>query len=412
MARTSKAELSAVATAATEAQLPADFPDLLDSGSLALLREALSIDDETETTVHVYRVNPETKMDAKIWDGDADAFNLAGLAKVFGSGQYRVKVYVRNPDGYKPLRYNRIQEWELSPEDESRVSAARWAAKNPSAVPPPKADVNTGEIIERMMLGFQQTVGQMLTALQPAAQPNPMEQMKQLAEVMRIMAPPPQSATVAPDPFTQLTGMLGMMEKLKTITKSDIPDGASASETLMLRAAEAFMPALANGLTKAPAPVNGAQPAPAALPAPAPSPTSDQPALTEEQELMKATEALKLMKFKAALVVANKNAARGVPAAEYAEEIYDLFDEEDIVNIATEPQWFEIMVQVAPGCAAHREWYAALRARLIALALEDGLLEQGADGALTAAGEAGITGSTSTGESLGTSGADSGTAAK
>lgn len=360
-------------------ELPASFPEMVDTESLSVLREALDISDEAETSVHVYLFDEESKIDSKIWDGDADAFNLGNLAKVFGSGKYRVKIYARNADGYKPMRYNRIIAWTLSPEDEAKVQAAKLAAKNP-VLPAPGARDNGDmrETVKDMMAGFQASIAQILAANQKPAV-DPIAQLTALAGLMKNMMPAPAAA--APD----LSTLLGMLKTLKDITGSGEPSEASATERLMLKAADAFLPAVAQGLTKQPAPAAAESTQPvAALPAP----DAQTEPETEEDE-MKVMERLKIAMFQQQLKAANKAAARGVLPGDYADSMYDNFEEDDLHKLSTEPQWFALLCEVEPGCKAHEAWYAAMRDTVLEYAAEDGVLVRDAAGNLTLPPESG-----------------------
>lgn len=360
-------------------ELPASFPEMVDAESMSVLREALDISDEAETTVHVYLFDEESKIDSKIWDGDADAFNLGNLAKVFGSGKYRVKIYARNAEGYKPMRYNRIIAWTLSPEDEARVQAAKLAARNP--VLPAAGGGGNGDVREmmrEMMAGFQASIAQIMAANKPAPPVDTLGQFTQFAALMKTMMPAPVAAQ--PD----LLSMLGILEKVKAVAGPSEASGLSASEQLLVEAGKVFMPALAAGMVKQqagdPAPVRQSV---AALPAPGATETP----LSEEDEQVKVLEQLKVKAFQFQLKAANKAAARGVLPADYADSMYDNFEEDDLHKLATMPNWFELLCELEPGCKDHAKWYAAMRDTVLEYAVEDGVLARDAAGNLTLAPE-------------------------
>lgn len=367
-------------------ELPADFQYVIDSESLAAMREALGITDEADTTVHVYRIDSDTKVEAKIWDGDAGSFNLTSLAQTFGSGQYRVKVYARNETGQKPCRYNRVQAMELSADDESRVQRAKYAARHPELnanSPAHHNGVDMHETISAMMAGFQATVAQMITAMKPAAPVDSLAQLQQMAAVMKTLMPAAAAPTSGPDAMTQFSTMLGMMKSIKEIAGNDVPAEASASERLLLKAADAFMPAVAAGLNRqaSPAPAADAS-AESERPAlAAPVAASDE--LSEDEQMKSIKEQARIALFQLMLQGANKAAARGVSAAEYADKIYDDFEESDIHTLALKSNWFALMCEAVPGCKVHEAWYQAVRAEIVRMALEDELLARDAAGNLT-----------------------------
>jgi len=380
--------------AVDEIVIPQEMADILDAESAKnALRDKMGIDSDIEATVHVYMNDPETKLDYKIWQGDADSYSLETLAKVFGSGVYRVKVYARNTEGYKPLMFNFLQPWKLSPEQEMKVAAAKEAAKSPPAALAQNS-TDMRDMMREMMNGFQATLS---TALQ-RPQVDPFSQMEKLAGMMKALQPAP-AATVAPGP--DLPALLGMLKTLKDITGSGVPEGASTSEALLLKAADALMPALAEGMKKQ----QTMQPAQNAEVLPI------NAALDDEGQQMELMQRMKILAFQMQLKAANKAAARGVNPGEYAETIYDAFDEDDIEGFALNANWFELICQAESGCSAHNAWYNDVRNKIINMALEDGILERGADGGLTVAADSGT--SEETGEIVdGIVGSNTQTAAK
>lgn len=385
----------AVSAPAADDTPVAEYADFIDTESLSPALEAikaeLGIEGDVDCSIHVSLLDADGEgNEAKVWQGNETDYNLEAIARKFGSGRYRIMGYVKRPDGSRPRAFNRVQGWMLSPEDQAKVNRAREAAKNP----PPEQNAQPGAsdtrgLIREMMLGMQETLA---AAMKPQA--NPLEQMQQLAAVMKTLMPATTAAPVA-DPFTQLAGLLGIMEKLKGVTGGNVPDGASASETLLLEAARTVLPALASGLQKqtqhAP-PVQTEQPAQEerkALPAP-----SAEQALTEEDE-MEIMKRARLAMFQVQLNAANRAAARGAIAVEYAETIYDVFDDSDIENFALDPNWFALLCEALPACKAHEAWYAQVRDKIVAMAIEDGILQRDAAGALTLAGESGTTGQSS-----------------
>lgn len=353
--------------------IPDDAGEIIDPASLmpALqsIKASLNISGDMPVSVYVYKVNHDGEgNDFRVYESDdPEAFVLKNIARRFGSGSYRVRVYVTDNEGMKTMRVNSIQHVLLDPDDESKALAAREAAKNP---PPPGA-AHGGEmrdVVAQMMAGFQASIVQIMGAREAA--PDPFALMERMAGIMKAMAPAP----VAPAP--DLQSMLGTLKTLKDLTGGGAPEGASASEQLLLKAADALMPAIAAGVAKGQPP---AAPAGAALPAPGPD---AGPQLSPEDED-------RLMMLQLQLRMANRAAARGADPAEYANDIYDAFDDEDIQGTALNPEWFTIMCNAVPGCAEHREWYEKARAALIEMAIEDNLLARAADGALTLPADSG-----------------------
>lgn len=375
MARLTKAQQKALADAEAKAQ--EEYADIVDAASLEpalqALRSKFNLGDGEldDVSVYVYLCNAdESGNDFRVWESDdPDAYNLKSIARKFGSGRYRLRVYAGNGQGSKPCIINRVQGILLSPDEDAAVTAAKAVAKNPVSAP-----VNNGAdmlgAIDRMMSGFQTA----LTAALARPQIDPLAQMTQLAGLLKSLQP----ATPA-NPMADLPGLLQTLKTLKDITAGDASGETSATERLMLKAADAFLPAVAQGMQKQNAPAADAPTA--ALPAPV------EP-LTEEQEAMKLMEQMKIKAFQLQLMAANKAAARGVQPAAYAETIYDAFDDADVQSLII-PDWFEQMCAAVPACAQHAEWYRQLRAALVTYAVEDDLLAQDADGNLTLPVESG-----------------------
>ncbi len=357
--------------------MPEDVGEIIDPASLlpALqsIKASLNISGDMPVSVYVYKVNHDGEgNDFRVYESDdPEAFMLKNIAKRFGSGSYRVRVYCTDNDGMKTMRVNSIQHVLLDPEDESKAVAAREAAKNP---PAPRAESGSdfAALAEIMRGGFHS-----LAAMQQVTPPDPLVMLQRLGEVMRSITPPAPAALA--NPLDNLKSTLELIAMLKGAAGAD---GASASEQLLLKAADALMPALAAGMTKQNAPAAG--PADAiespALPAPA------GPQLSPEEEE-------KIMKLQFQLMLSNRAAARGVDPVKYAETIYDAFDDEDIQGTALNPDWFKIMCEANPECAAYAEWYAKARGAIIAMAIEDDLLVYNTEGLLTLPVESGTTAS-------------------
>lgn len=379
-----KAQREALAEA--EAQAAQQFADIVDRDTLGPVLESLKaqlgIEGDIDATIHVYKMDVDGQNnDFKIWQSDdPDTYNLETLAHKFGSGRYRIRVYAKNADGGKPLVMNKVQAWLLSPEDEAKVQAAKYAAANPQSAPPAH-NGEMRELIAGMMAGFQ-NLGALIAN---QGKVNPLAQMKEMAEVMKMIMPAPVVA--APDATTQLASMLGMMKNIKDIAGDGGGDNMSASDRLLMKAADSFMPALASGLqkqTQTP-PAENAAPTQPALPAPDNALGAASAELDEEAESMRIKQQAKMALFTLMLSAANKAAARNTSPAAYADKIYDDFDESDVQTIALAPNWFAMMCEAQPGCKAHEAWYNEVRAAIINIAVEDGLLLRDAAGNLTVA---------------------------
>jgi hypothetical protein len=345
--------------------------DIVDAQGLApelsKLRAKFEVDGgELEVSVYVYLCNADGQgNDFRVWESnDPDTYDLKSIARSFGSGRYRLRVYAGASDSTKPCVINRVQGVLLTPAEDAKIAAAKEAIKNPQVAP-----VHNGtemrELMREMMDGFQQTVAKLIPA-QPAVV-DPLAQFEKMASVMKSMMP------TAPAPSEPgLEKFLGMMKTFKELTGGE---GASASEALMMKAADAFMPAIAEGLK--------AKPSPAAAAPGAPGPAQIATELSEEEQMFNLKQQTKLIMFQLQLKAANKAAARGIAADAYAITIYDAFEEDDIQGIALSSNWFDLMCQTVPDCKANEAWFFNVRTALIELAVEDGILLRDAAGALT-----------------------------
>jgi hypothetical protein len=258
------------------------------------------------------------------------------------------------------LQYNRVQGWQLSPDDEAKVQAARARALRPAAEAV-AGGADMREIVSTMMAGFQSTVAQLLETRQP---PDPFAQAEKLAGLVRTLMP--AAAPAAPD-FMTVLGMVKAFNDATGAGKAVIPSDASATDTILIEAARAFMPAVAAGIQNK----QGALPA-----------GGDRrkqlkgPQLTEEQQE-------KIMFLQLKLKSANRVAEKGGDPVTYADDIYTAFDDDDIRGFAFDPEWFKFLVEAVPDCAKYEAWYNAVRLTLLDISVEDGILARDEAGNLT-----------------------------
>lgn len=323
--------------------------------ALDIIRGELAIEGDLDCAVHVSKLDVDgAGIEMKVWTGDPDDFNLEALARRFGSGQYRVAVFVKKPAGPRVRYINKIQAWKLDPGDEAKLELLR----NP---PPPAPPPDTAAMMREMMTGFQSTIAGILTAQATAPKADPFEQMGKLAGIMRDLNPPAAPVALAPaqPDFMSVLNMVKTFNDVTGAGRSAVPEGASASETLMLEAARSVLPALAQGLNKQ-----------AAQPQPQPAQALAPPVLTDEQ----AEQEEKIMMLQLKLHAANRAASKGADADEYAATIYDAFDDDDLISLCNSAAWFDQLCDLVPACKAHESWYRKVHAAIVTMAGEDGLL--------------------------------------
>lgn len=206
------------------------------SPALDSLYAELGVGEQGDAMVHVTMLNVDgTGKEAIIWRGKPEDYDLEYLAKQFGSGEYRVKVYVANVDGRKVIRGNKVFTWKLTPDDERR-------RLNPEPVAPAFNPLDLARMI---------TDGIRAAMPAPSTQPDPMEQMVKMAQLMQMMRPPEPQYQQA-QPANQLGMMRDMAELIQTLKgDSDEPAARGAnSNDLLMTVISKFAPLLTGVLAQ------------------------------------------------------------------------------------------------------------------------------------------------------------------
>lgn len=316
---------------------------------------------DTDATVHVSKLDADgTGTEAAVWRGDPDDYDLESIARKFGSGQYRVKVYVRIPTGQKVRKANKVFAWLLSPEDE---------AKRVAVLNPPAAATADNSAVLQALGSMNQNLAALIEKVAHPPAVNPLatlEGIKAIADIIKPAAPV-ASAASGGDFTTVMNNMRTFMELSRAINPQ-VPVGedgkTDVAGALLTKGLDIFGRAIEARA--------GAQSSPAAaapgLPAPAATAATETPpddGLTEEQRDM-------LLLFKAQLRIANRSAAGGEPPAEFADDAYDMIGAENIKMLQTDAAWFAKICELVPDCQQHAAWYQAVRAELIRIGIEEG----------------------------------------
>lgn len=235
--------------------------------------------DGQDATVYISKALADGR-EARVWQGDPSDYDLMEVAKKHGSGDYRVKVYIRIKSGQRVPApgANRVFPIQLTPDEDARVKAAR---ENPASLLPQaagNAQVMTAEAIARI-------VADTVKATLPQQQPDPFAGIRVMAEVMKAM---PNAATVpqaAPNPLAGINmgdiiktvfGMAGEVARMKSGAGGDAPRrGANTSDiwiNLINKFGEPLLNALYANRMPGGVPVIPAQP----------QPKADQPAIQPE----------------------------------------------------------------------------------------------------------------------------------
>lgn len=339
------------------------FEELTDPEIIAVDRMVKTLGD-TGASVSVYRQGPGGYKDLTFlfaclpseWITDG----LQRLQRDYqqsGKGVYRL--HVQQEDG--TLKMNKGITVEALPEREKAKLAGAT-----SAAPSGEMSAVLAAIAET-----NKTVAALAASMQSG--PKPMDTVKDVVGLLRGLMP----AQTAVNPAESLQSALTMAQALLNIGKSFAPaapavsvgkDGTVDAGGLALTKgieiiSRMFEQSLAGKPNSAP---------PSVIPAPAPNPVRPGPG--EIQELTP-DEVKQMSAIKAQLTLANIKAAAGTDPAEFVDDVYELIPDDVIVALATNPEWFAMLVSIDAECSKHREWYEKVRAEIIQAAQEDNILD-------------------------------------
>jgi hypothetical protein len=327
--------------------------------ALESLYAELNIVGDADATVHVSKLDADGKgNDANVWKGDPDSYDLETLVKKFGSGTYRVMVYVKMPSGKKVRQVNKTIAWLLSPEDESKRQAALIQPQAQTGQQLPQPDFMAA--IRELAGSFQNTILQVINA-QKSTEKDPLQTLEGIERLAKVMIP---AQTPQPDTFKStmqmLDTLLTLRDKITPAPKLTDEDGDISMPAVAMAAIREF-----RNMRQTPQ-ENPAQSVPA-IAAPV-APVDPQIALQQQE-----TEDMNIL-LNAQLRMANRAAAGNVDPAEYAESIYGIIPDDIIQLIGGNSDWFAELVKIAPACEQYKQWYLLLGAKIKAMAIEDNLL--------------------------------------
>lgn len=327
--------------------------DAIPPGDVAVMQLIDELGGDDQATVHIYRQGTSYKDLELISECAPEDFKPIMLAHPpYNGGTFRI--HIRSKTGI-------IANKELK--------VARSAtAETAEAKPPAQNDIMA--MIMAMNAANNERMEKLLAAMRPAEPVNPLatlDGLKTMASVIKEMMPAPVQAPAAGggmDFFTVLRASRELKEvmggdKIPTDSDGNISESAmmfSALKDILLAAKGQPAPAAA-------APV--AQPAAAQIAAP----VDQQPLSEDEQEM---NFRLGLMRIELSRAV--RQAETNGDVAAYGARLYDLLDESDITDMATQGTWFAKLCALEPRCQPHEIWFTAVRAEVIRLAQEDGIL--------------------------------------
>lgn len=322
--------------------------------ALNALYSQMGMDGEVDATVHVYLIPADGRgPEARVWQGSPDEYDLADLARQFGSGTYRVKIYVRNPDGFKPLRANKLFAWKLSPADEAKRKALlRRLDDEANGVTTAQSGQELKEMMASMMAGFQSTMISVIERMQPA-QTDPLKTLDGVRAIAAMFKPEVHKDSFQ-DTLKSMQGMIALAKDLSPAPAIINDDGDVKPGALLARGIDAFTKAIDHAKGN-PAPIQ-----------------SNQPEGTQAMIEIEKEDLLDALKTQ--LRIANKLAQVNDNPEDFAELAYDMLPEDSIISLASSPTWFTELCNVDENCKPYESWYAKVREAVIRFAREDGLL--------------------------------------
>jgi len=324
--------------------------------------------------VYIYKFIDESGKEARVWEGSPGDYDLMSVARRFGSGDYRVKLYVPHSSGRIVIGGNQVFPILLDAAEDSKIVAARSNAPVAVQIAPVQQQLTP----EAIAIAVAQAI--------KAAMPVPIDSLAQMDRMASIFAKmnPQQVIAPASGGFKET---LDAARALMDISKGFAPPVDSEGRTdvkgvALARGIDLLSKMFEKGIEQARTNPN---PAPAKTPgAPASlenvPQTEAAPELTAEQQ-----EELDMLRLQIKLV--NRQAQNNADVAKLAEDYYEDLPDAVFDLIVLEPNWFAVLCANVSECANHKEWYEKMRAAIIAKGLKDGDLIAAADGSLKYAEE-------------------------
>lgn len=323
------------------------------SDALARLYAEHGIAD-IEAKAHVYFINAETGADEKIWSGPPDDYDLDTLAKKHGSGQYRLMVYVKTDAGNFGRKINTIQSYRLSAEEESRLRAIRKGDIVPTSAAPNAQPAITAETLAMALATA-------LKAVMPAqaAPINNLGMLKEVAEIVRTLAPISQPPQQGRDPldFLRLGVSLAQARAGGDGEGDDAPRRGATSTDLFMRLIDKFGPALVNAAQQGTLQPDGAQPQQIVQAAP----PGAQP--QEDDPMMRLQMGLSFLLMQAR--------ANNDPEI-YADVVLDNVPADDLKKFVNGSDPITYLASLNAEVRQHEKWFRDLIAEVKAAILEAG----------------------------------------
>lgn len=296
--------------------------------------------DGQHANVYVYKEMPDGN-DAQIWKGAPDDYKLEPLTKKFGSGNYRVKIYVKGEYGNMVVKANQIIRVLLDPAEDARIEAARNPAPV-NALAQHQPQYSPADIAAAVAQALPKQTGPSITDI-----------MAMVTGLLTAMKPELVTAPVNVPQFNPMDMFKMGVELAKNAT------GGGDPVDPMTKLIETFGPPLAAHYAQSQQPV--AQPAQIVLPAPQPEMENPEMLPAARQRAAEIAAAAQLKAGLAFLV--NQATGKRDPAL-YAEMVADQVPDEVIQQFLDDENWLAYLCQFDPRIAQHTEWFGQLRKAL------------------------------------------------
>lgn len=293
--------------------------------------------------VYVYKIT-DSGNEARVWKGSPDDYDLDNIAKRFGSGEYRVKVYVKQESGRFAIKGNKTFHMLLDAQEEQAAKLKQNPQQNLGG---------GGASPEQLAVLIANAVS---AAMPKQSAVDPMAQLSTLAGIMKNMMPGAQSVTQPPN----MIDMLRLVMEVKQADKEEkepLDKGVNASGMDVLwKLVDKFAPLFAQTLQP-----SGAATSLDALPNNSQTTvieqTSTSPQPNQEMDAMN--------KLKMGLSFLVMQAAAGNDPATYAGMTIDNVPEEALKQIVNNPEWLQYLSQFEPLVLNHKDWMEEFRKAII-----------------------------------------------
>lgn len=364
-------------TKARTQQIQPENPDPIDLTGLEtgeMLNPALEAifaemgqDQLGKIKVYISKLVEDTGKEARVWEGPPADYDLMVTARRFGSGDYRVKVYVPHESGRIVIRGNNVFTILLDPSEDAKIVALR------NGSPVSVAQVQQSQITpESLAIAFASAI----KAAMPAPV-DPLQQMDRLAGVMQKLLPSQTTVPVGNSFMEILNAAKSLMEVTRGFNPPIDAEGKTDVKGLAIARG---VDLLAKMFEKS---VESAKPNPSiagnqqALAAPfAGNDDAAAQTLTPEQQ-----EDLEMNRLQIKMI--NREAKAKTDPITLVDKFYEDLPEAVFDLIVFEKDWFGIICANVPECTDHKTWYEALRSAIIAKGIKEGDLEAESDGSLS-----------------------------